>query len=154
MPVAKALWRNCIFGTANPVQPSSSKKPAASPAAILNPRSVTLSPAVKIPGMNTGEINVSATSIVVSRIGVIKMAAPYQRIFTRHRHCRKKRAQRPSLPSTMPVSRMLARLGPAIIARNTNGSSISVCSVVPGIPPGPPMTRSTPPHEIINTRAK
>ncbi len=76
----------------------------------------------------------STASIVASRSGVIRSAAPYQRMLTRHRPSRDKSARYPSLPSTRPVNTMLATLGPAIIARNTSGSSRPSCARCPEFP--------------------
>ena len=49
---------------------------------------------------------------------------------------------------------MPAALGPASIARYTSGNSGSVWAAVPATPAGPPMTRSTPPHEMAKASTK
>ena len=49
--------------------------------------------------------------------------------------------------------RMPATLGPANRATSTSGIIVSTCSLLPGIPPGPPTSNRMPPQEIANTRA-
>jgi len=71
------------FGRANPVQPISSKKPAASP--------ITIPLALKL-GANTGETRaVSVKSTARTRTGAVSSATPYQRMLTRQRPMRESR---------------------------------------------------------------
>ncbi len=91
---------------------------------------------------------------VIARSGAVSSAIAYQRALTRHFSSRETNSRSPARPCTSQVKRMPATLGPASIARKTNGNSGSFCAVVPGISPGPPMTNRMPPHEIANVRAK
>jgi hypothetical protein len=109
---------------------------------------------VRKPGINSDDRSESARSVPITEIGAVSSATAYQRTPTRHLSNRENNWRKPVRPPTMPVNRMQARLGPATVARYVIGKSLAISSGGAGNLPGPPMTSSTPPHEMANVRAK
>src|SRR5689334_22706784 len=77
--VAKTPYRSLNLGTANPVQPSSSKKPPPiSPHAMPNRSKASLSFVFKMPGRNAGESSESVKSTAATTNGGNSSATAYQ----------------------------------------------------------------------------
>jgi hypothetical protein len=118
---------------ANPVQPSSSKKPTASAPATLNIRNDAVPLIVTILGRNTGEASESARCTAVNTTGAVRSATAYQRVRTRHRSRLESNSRKPVRPDTTLVKRSAAVLSPASIATKKNGNRGSDCHVSPNI---------------------
>jgi hypothetical protein len=83
-PVARTPYRSLSLGMANPVQPSSSRKPTSSAAAIPVSKKVALSLVVTMPGRNAGEVSDSARRTAANTSGAVRSATAYQPAPTRH----------------------------------------------------------------------
>src|SRR5215208_5195468 len=155
-PVARTPWRPRSLGMANPVHPSSSKRPVNRPTLATKPNCSmdALTLVVRKPGRNSGEISESERSVAMTVSGVVRSATAYHRAPTRHLSNLDPSSRNAVHPPVRPVNRSPARLGPATVTRYTAGNSLVVSSAVPGIAPTPPMIRSMPPHEMANARAK
>src|SRR5829696_8120185 len=155
-PVARTPWRPRSLGMANPVHPSSSKRPVNRPTLATKPNCSmdALTLVVRKPGRNSGEISESERSVAMTVSGVVRSATAYHRAPTRHLSNLDPSSRNPVHPPVRPVNRSPARLGPATVTRYTAGNSSVVSSAVPGIAPTPPMIGRMPPHEMANARTK
>src|SRR5687768_1416582 len=113
---------------ANPVQPTSSKKPAVKPTARPSIRTTVPSSTTNSPGRNSEEKRESISVIAVAASGAASSATANQRVPTRHFSNRDPSARRPCFPSIRQVKRTPLTLGPATIASSASGNRGLSCA--------------------------